>query len=96
MATCNHSLRVANLMPNIKVTKEDVTKIIMPNRCDICTIGIGTSMLFYENTWRPFKHYEPIVYVFHTNNGRLKVCKECFEELNAMKEPEEYIKYQSD
>lgn len=68
----------------------------MPNRCDICTIGIGTSMLFFENTWRPFKHYERTVFTFYSNKGRLRVCEECLNDLTNMKNPNEYIKYQSD
>lgn len=75
----------------IKVTKEDVSKFIMPNRCDICTVGIGTSMLFYENAWRPFKHYEPKVYIYYWSGGRLSLCKECYDNIVSSKDPDKYI-----
>ena len=81
-------------MSKLKVTKEDVTKVIMPNKCDICTIGIGTSMFYFENTWRPFKHIEPKVYTYYYLGGRIKICSECLKELEQMKDPEYYIAFQ--
>lgn len=81
-------------MSKLKVTKQDITKVIMPNKCDICTIGIGTSMFYYGNTWRPFKHLEPKVNIYRYSGGRIKVCSECLEELNKMKDPDYYIEFQ--
>lgn len=73
-------------MPNEK----DV-KVIMPNKCDICTIGIGKSVIFEDKIWKIHKHIEPMIYQYYYYNGMVKVCKECFEELNKMKNPDHYI-----
>ena len=78
-------------MPKIKITKEDVTKVIMPNKCDICTIGIGKSMFYYENTWHSFEHLEKKVIPYYWSCGRVNVCSDCAEEIKKMKNPDHYI-----
>lgn len=76
--------------------RTDVTKSIMPNRCDLCSIGIGTSMLYFENTWRPFKHIETRPYNYQWFGTKLKVCEDCFKELKNMKNVNAYLKRQFD
>lgn len=69
-----------------------MTKKIMPNKCDLCTIGIGTSMLYFENTWRPYKHINQKVFHFNWEEGRLRVCEDCYERLKKMEDPDTYIR----
>lgn len=78
-------------MPNIKGNKQDISKVIMPNKCDICTIGIGRSVLFEDKIWKIHNHIEVEVHPYYYYNGMVKVCKECFDELNSMKNPDFYI-----
>jgi hypothetical protein len=42
-------------------------------------------MLYFENTWRPFKHMMEEVYYFVYEDGRLRVCKDCLKDLSSMK-----------
>jgi len=77
----------------IKETKVDVVKKIMPNRCEVCSIGIGQSMLFFENAWRPFQHTMKEVHYFIWDKGRVKVCADCYEDLFRIKDPKKLEKY---
>ena len=75
-----------------KITREDVTKKIMPNRCDLCGIGIGVSMLYFENAWRPHKHlHDKIQRYYSETYGSVKLCDECFADLNKHQDKDSYI-----
>jgi hypothetical protein len=71
--------------------RQDVTKRIMPNKCDICGIGIGTSMLYFENTRRPYKHDQQRLYFYTYSGKRLRVCGECIEFLDRQENPEQFL-----
>lgn len=66
-------------------------KRIMPNRCGMCLIGIGKSMLFYDGTWRQFKHLEEDAHVVRFNGNRITVCGDCFERLEKEKDVGKYL-----
>jgi hypothetical protein len=67
-------------------------KNIVVNRCDICRIGIGKSMLFFDGTWREYEHSSKEVYEFKYKDGIARVCLDCYEDLSAMKSPTRYIR----
>jgi hypothetical protein len=72
--------------------RSDVKRKIMPNKCEVCGIGIGKSMLFFENTWRPFKHYAEKVFYFEWDGGRVRVCQDCDEYLNKIDDANAHLK----
>ena len=72
--------------------REDVTKRIMPNRCELCSAGIGKTMLFYNGTWRPFTNPDEVARHFYYETGRVKVCSSCYERLERTEDPAKYIK----
>jgi hypothetical protein len=74
-----------------RTIREDVVKRIMPNKCELCTVSIGTSMLFYNNAWRPFKSPYKKVHYFYYETGRIKVCSDCYKKLSKMENPAKYI-----
>ena len=76
----------------VKKTREDVSKKIMPNKCDLCGIGIGKSMLFYDGTWRMHKHIEKKPYYYDWEGGRIKICSECRYDLKKNKNAKVYLK----
>jgi hypothetical protein len=83
---------ITDYLSENKTNKADVSKRIMPNRCDLCGIGIGKSMLYYENTWRPFSHIETKAYHYYWEKGRIKLCKECLDFVNKQKDPDVYLR----
>jgi len=85
-------IKIADLLRRRKPNRADVSKRIMPNKCRMCHIGVGKSMLFYEGTWRPFKHIENKMRYFYYDGGKIKVCDDCYERLTEMEKPSGYIK----
>jgi len=63
-------------------------------RCDLCTIGVGTSVHFEEGRWVEFKHTFQKLYKFETEyvykhkkrHVKLMVDKWCLEMLNKLQE----------
>lgn len=56
-------------------------KRIMPNLCDNCTIGIGTSMQKTDGVWQQYQHQNKKVHRFSYKKQRFKFCTECFERM---------------
>jgi hypothetical protein len=67
-------------------------KRIMPNKCDCCDIGIGTSMLKEGKTWIQHQHIFDQFHTFRTPRKKYKVCKWCFEDLQKHKRPLAYMR----
>lgn len=67
-------------------------KKIVVNKCDLCQIGIGESMLYYEGTWRKYKHDSKKAYEYKYKNTKLRLCIDCFEKLTSMKEVDKYLR----
>ena len=71
--------------------KPDVNKIIMPNRCDLCSIGIGTSMVCEKGVWSTYRHIEKKINNFYWKEGKIRVCDECLDDLNKKKNSDKYL-----
>lgn len=71
--------------------KLNMKKIVI-NRCGLCSIGIGESMLYYEGTWRKYKHDSKKAYEYDYKDKKLRLCIDCFEKLTNMKEVDKYLK----
>jgi len=67
-------------------------KKISVNRCELCQIGIGKSVLFSNGTWREYVHDCKKVYEFKYKDGALRVCVDCFENLSKTEDPTRYIR----
>lgn len=66
--------------------KSYLRKRIMPNLCECCTIGIGTSMQKVQGVWQQYYHENRKVNRFRYKKRVYKLCDDCYE--RAEKKPE--------
>ena len=66
-------------------------KLIMPDKCSLCGIGIGTSMQFDNGVWKEFKHIHSKYNEIPYKDTILKVCDWCLEDLNKKPNKTQYL-----
>lgn len=58
-------------------------KRIMITTCDLCTIGIGTSMQKMDKVWQQYRHDNKEIYKFRYKKKTYRLCEGCFERVQT-------------
>lgn len=66
-------------------------KLIMPDKCDLCTIGVGTSMQFTDGIWVEFHHLHDKYYEMDVGLRHLRLCEWCFDDMQKRENKSQYL-----
>lgn len=66
-------------------------KLIMPDKCDLCTIGIGKSMQFHDGVWTEITHMHDKFYEMKIGGKEYKMCEWCYEDMKKRENKAGYL-----